>query len=63
MKKVLPESFVRPLRPAYHRALTFIMALSYGFPAKKLTVIGITGTKGKSTTAEMICLLLVELVD
>ena len=30
------------------------MALSYGFPAQKLTVIGVTGTKGKSTTAEML---------
>ena len=30
------------------------MALSYGFPARKLVVIGVTGTKGKSTTAEML---------
>ena len=30
------------------------MALSYGFPARKLIVLGVTGTKGKSTTAEML---------
>ena len=38
----------------YHGLLSFFMALSYGFPARKLTVIGVTGTKGKSTTAEML---------
>ncbi len=54
LKRIVPESIVRPLRPLYHRTLAFIMALSYGFPARKLTVIGVTGTKGKSTTAEML---------
>lgn len=54
LKKIVPAAVVRPLRPFYHRTLTFFMALSYGFPARKLTVIGITGTKGKSTTAEML---------
>ncbi len=54
LKKIIPEAVVRPLRPAYHRSLAFLMALSYGFPARKLTVIGVTGTKGKSTVAEML---------
>ena len=54
LKKVVPESVVRPLRPLYHRVLAFLMALSYGFPARRLVVIGVTGTKGKSTTAEML---------
>ncbi len=53
LKKIVPEWLVRPLRPLYHRILVFVMAFSYGFPARELTVIGITGTKGKSTTAEM----------
>jgi UDP-N-acetylmuramoyl-L-alanyl-D-glutamate--2,6-diaminopimelate ligase len=36
------------------------MALAYGFPARELTVVGITGTKGKSTTAEMVFAILRE---
>jgi UDP-N-acetylmuramoyl-L-alanyl-D-glutamate--2,6-diaminopimelate ligase len=54
LKKIIPEPVVQIFRPLYHRALAFLMALSYGFPARKLTVIGVTGTKGKSTTAEML---------
>ncbi|MFZ3043956.1 MAG: UDP-N-acetylmuramoyl-L-alanyl-D-glutamate--2,6-diaminopimelate ligase [Minisyncoccia bacterium] len=54
LKWVMPEWLIEPLRPAYHAVLAYLMALSYGFPARKLTVIGITGTKGKSTVAEMV---------
>lgn len=54
LKRIAPESVVRPLRPLYHRALACLMAVAYGFPARKLVVIGVTGTKGKSTTAEML---------
>lgn len=54
LKKIVPEPVVQLFRPLYHRVLAFGMALSYGFPARSLTVIGITGTKGKSTVAEML---------
>ena len=36
------------------RALAFMSAVYFGAPAKELTTIGITGTKGKTTTACMI---------
>ena len=35
-------------------ALAYISAAWFGHPAKKLTVIGITGTKGKTTTTYMV---------
>jgi UDP-N-acetylmuramoyl-L-alanyl-D-glutamate--2,6-diaminopimelate ligase len=58
LKRIVPEPLVRLLRPSYHRFLAFGMALAYGFPAKKLVVLGVTGTKGKSTSAEMLFSLL-----
>lgn len=54
LKKILPERIVRPLLPVYHRILTYGMAFSYDFPAREMVVIGVTGTKGKSTVAEML---------
>ena len=54
LKIIVPETVVELLRPLYHRMLAYGMAFSYGFPARSLTVIGVTGTKGKSTTAEML---------
>jgi len=44
----------RTLLSPYHFAWAFFSAVYYGFPAKKLTVIGVTGTKGKSSVAEML---------
>ncbi|HEY0011005.1 MAG TPA: UDP-N-acetylmuramyl-tripeptide synthetase [Candidatus Paceibacterota bacterium] len=54
LKRILPASLVRPLLPSYHRTLSYLLALSYGFPAKHLTVITVTGTKGKSSVSDML---------
>lgn len=35
-------------------ALAYLAAAFYGYPARALTLIGITGTKGKTTTAHMV---------
>lgn len=38
----------------YHLVTALLANIYYGFPSHKLTVIGITGTSGKSTTTHMI---------
>ncbi len=48
---------LRSLLPArlislYHLAFAYAGALLYGFPSRKLLVIAVTGTKGKSSTVE-----------
>lgn len=56
LKKLIPET--SPVRLTYHRLKALVAALMYGLPARKLTVIGITGTDGKTTTVGMIAHIL-----
>jgi len=38
----------------YHGIIAYLAAVWYGFPSKELTVIGVTGTDGKSTTIHLV---------
>ena len=43
-----------PIRLGWHYTKAFLAACRYGFPARKMKVIGITGTDGKTTTVGML---------
>ncbi len=50
----VPKDVTVLLVPDTRYALALISAAYFGYPARKLKVIGITGTKGKTTTTYMI---------
>jgi UDP-N-acetylmuramoyl-L-alanyl-D-glutamate--2,6-diaminopimelate ligase len=54
LKRVLPKKVIATIRPAYHYSLAFIGSVIYRWPSRHLTVIAITGTKGKSTVTELV---------
>lgn len=56
MKKLIPKYIL----DLYHLGFAYAGALLYRFPSKKLFVVAVTGTKGKSTTAELVFTLLSE---
>lgn len=58
IQKLIPKSLYKAMQPTYHRVLAFLAALVYRFPSRKLNVVFITGTKGKTSTAELVVALL-----
>lgn len=60
VKKVIPSGLFPAIEPYGHLAEAVIYNTTNGFPAKKMKVIGVTGTNGKTSTCYMIHRMLVD---
>ncbi len=57
-KKFIPKKVFVFFRPVYHYLLALAGALIYRFPSRQLRVIAVTGTKGKTSTTEILVKIL-----
>jgi UDP-N-acetylmuramoyl-L-alanyl-D-glutamate--2,6-diaminopimelate ligase len=60
IKKLIPTKLFHLGQPVYHYFLALAGAIRYGFPSRHLKVIAVTGTKGKSSTVEILNAILEE---
>ncbi len=60
LKKIIPKKIFNLGQPIYHYSLALLGAIIYRFPSRKIKVVGVTGTKGKTSTVEFINAILEE---
>ena len=56
IKKLVSDT--NPFRLLFHKLKAVAAATLYGFPSRKMTVIGVTGTNGKTTTVNLVTKIL-----
>jgi len=60
VKRLIPKSAFAAIEPYGHLAEAVLWQCAYGFPARGIKVIGITGTNGKTSTSFMVHKMLTE---
>ncbi len=60
VKALIPRGLFRQIEPYGHWGEAILANIWYGFPARGLRVIGVTGTDGKTTTTTLIWKMLVD---
>lgn len=60
VKKLIPVKLFRKIEPFGHLLESVLVNIRYGFPARGMHFIGVTGTNGKTTTTLLIHKMLVQ---